>query len=66
MDEPEEIGTLAAWRLRLETLRELAQLTGRNNRLWMLPMLLVLGVLGLALSGLQAVQYVAPFLYAVF
>ncbi len=32
----------------------------------MMPLMMFLGVLGLVLAGLQAVQYVAPFIYAVF
>jgi hypothetical protein len=38
----------------------------RTRRWWMIPMLTIMMLVGLALSGLQAVQYVAPFIYAVF
>lgn len=60
------IGAVAAWRLRLGTLGELVRMLRRHQRLWLVPMMLVLGLLGLALSGLQAVQVVAPFIYAIF
>lgn len=70
MDEPSQppamLGTLDAWRLRLATLGELWRGLVRARRYWMLPMLLVLGLLGVALTGLQAMPYVAPFIYAVF
>lgn len=36
-----------------------------SGRWWMLPMLGVLLLLGMVLAGLSAVQYVAPFIYAV-
>lgn len=48
--------------------RVIAQITQRfaaSGRLWMLPMLVVLVLLGLVLAGLSAVHYVAPFIYAV-
>jgi hypothetical protein len=38
----------------------------RSGRWWLMPMMAVLVLLGLALVGLQAIQYVAPFIYAVF
>ena len=48
------------------TIRQIFQMLGRTRRWWMAPMLVILVLVGLALSGLQAVQYVAPFIYAVF
>lgn len=49
--------------MRLGTLGQLLRLVGGGRRRWMLPMVLILGLLGLVLAGLQAVQYVAPFVY---
>lgn len=66
MSDPANLSTASAWRLRLATLAELGRAVLRARRWWALPMLVVLGLLGLALTGLQAVPYVAPFIYAVF
>jgi hypothetical protein len=52
--------------IRLGTVKQIFAMLGRTRRWWMAPMLVILVLLGLALSGLQAVQYVAPFIYAVF
>ncbi len=52
--------------LRFGTIRQIFAMLGRTRRWWMAPMLVILVLVGLALSGLQAVQYVAPFIYAVF
>ena len=52
--------------IRLGTVKQIFGMLGRTRRWWMAPMLVILVLLGLALSGLQAVQYVAPFIYAVF
>ena len=52
--------------IRMGTVRQIFKMLGHTRRWWMAPMLVILVLLGLALSGLQAVQYVAPFIYAVF
>lgn len=52
--------------IRMGTIGQIFKMLGRTRRWWMAPMLVILVLLGLALSGLQAVQYVAPFIYAVF
>jgi len=52
--------------IRMGTVRQIFKMLKRTRRWWMMPMLIILVLLGLALSGLQAVQYVAPFIYAVF
>ena len=52
--------------IRLGTVRQIFTMLKRTRRWWMVPMLVIMVLLGLALSGLQAVQYVAPFIYAVF
>ena len=52
--------------IRMGTVRQIFMMLKRTRRWWMIPMLVIMVLLGLALSGLQAVQYVAPFIYAVF
>ncbi len=59
-------GRIEGLRLRLDTLGELLNMLSRNKRWWLVPMVAVLGLLGLVLAGLQAVEYIAPFIYAVF
>jgi hypothetical protein len=51
---------------RLRTIVELMTMLRGSRRAWMIPMFLVLGILGLALVGLQAIPYVAPFIYSLF
>jgi hypothetical protein len=63
MSEKDKPSSMA---IRMGTIRQIFKMLGRTRRWWMLPMLMILVLLGLALSGLQAVQYVAPFIYAVF
>ena len=52
--------------LRLGTLGQILRMLKRNKRWWLLPMMAILGVLGLVLSGLTAIEYIAPFIYAIF
>jgi hypothetical protein len=52
--------------LRLATIRSFAGLLKRSKRWWLAPLMAILLILGLALVGLQAVEYAAPFIYAVF
>jgi len=52
--------------IRMGTVRQIFKMLKRTRRWWMTPMPEILVLLGLALSGLQAVQYVTPFIYAVF
>lgn len=66
MTPPEPPGRLDSALLRLGTLGELLRMLVRHGRWWAVPMVVVLGTLGLILAGLQAVEYVAPFIYAVF
>ncbi len=58
--------TSQAWALRLGTLGELGRTLLRTGRWWAIPMVVVLGLLAVVLTGLQAMPYVAPFIYAVF
>ena len=51
--------------VRLGVFRDLWRMAARSKRWWLLPMMVVLAALGLALTGLQAVQYLSPFIYAV-
>ena len=62
--------TKPAWHapltLRLGLLRDLTRMLRRSGRWWLLPMMVMLVLFGLALTGLQAVHYLSPFIYAVF
>jgi len=51
--------------LRLEVFRSLFRMLSRSRRWWLAPLLLILVIFGMALAGLQAVEYVSPFIYAV-
>jgi len=52
--------------LRLRTMVELLGMLRASKRWWLMPMFLILTTLGLALVGLQAIPYVAPFIYSLF
>lgn len=52
--------------LRLGTLSQALHMLRANDRRWLLPMMVLLLLLGMILSGLQAIQYLAPFIYAIF
>ena len=52
--------------LRLGILGELLGFIAKSDRWWLLPLVLLLGVLGLFLVMLQAFEYIAPFVYIVF
>ena len=62
MAEPGRMQSLA---MRLSVFRDVYRMVGRSKRWWLLPMLVLLVVFGLALAGLQAVEYLSPFIYAV-
>lgn len=51
---------------RLSTTRELTRLLIRNGRWWLLPMLAVLLLSTTVLVLVQALEYVAPFVYTIF
>lgn len=51
--------------LRAQIFRDAVRMLQRSGRWWLLPMMGVLVLLGLALLGLQAVEYLSPFIYAV-
>lgn len=59
-------GRLETFLLGLGTVGELMALVVRGGRWWMLPLILVLVSLAGVMLALQAVQYVAPFIYMVF
>ena len=52
-------------RMRLAVFRDLLRLLKRSRRWWLAPLISMLALFGLALAGLQAVQYISPFIYAV-
>ena len=58
-------GRLETFLLRLGTVGELMALVVRGGRWWMLPLILILVSLAGVMLALQAVQYVAPFIYMV-
>lgn len=68
MSQPSEYqpGRMESALLRLGTAGELLALIFRGGRIWMLPMVLVLILVGLALVFTQSIQYIAPFVYMVF
>lgn len=52
--------------MRLGTIGQIFRMQRSGGRRWLLPMMVLLAALGLVLSGLQAIQYLAPFIYAIF
>ena len=63
---PRAAGVAARTRMNLGTLGELATLLWQGGRWWLLPMSVVLGGAAVLLVLVQAVEYVAPFVYTVF
>ena len=51
---------------RLSTIGELFGVLRLNGRSWAIPAVMLVVLLGLVLAGLQAIPYVAPFIYTVF
>lgn len=58
-------GRVETFLLGLGTVGELMALVVRGGRWWMLPLILILVSLAGVMLALQAVQYVAPFIYMV-
>lgn len=52
--------------LRYEAARELVTLLIENGRWWLVPMLGVLFLAAVLLIVVQAIEYVAPFVYTIF
>ena len=52
-------------RSRVGTIAELAGFLFRNGRWWLLPMVVVFLLSGVLLAVVQALEYVAPFVYTV-
>ncbi len=65
MEEVRGPGRIEGFLLRLGTVGALLALLARGGRWWLLPLALLLVSLGLVLAGLQAIEYVAPFVYVV-
>ncbi len=57
---------VAAARTRLTTLRELALLCAESRRLFLVPLVAVMGLTGALLAVVQVIEYVAPFVYSLF
>ena len=51
--------------MRIKVFKDLVKMGKRSRRWWLTPMLALLVLLGVALAGLQAVEYLSPFIYAV-
>lgn len=66
LPRPQRAGVTARTRMNLGTLAELAVLLWQSGRWWLLPMTIVLGASALILLVVQAVEYVAPFVYTIF
>lgn len=66
LPRPRRTGVTARTRMNLGTLAELAALLWQSGRWWLLPMTIVLGASALILLVVQAVEYVAPFVYTIF
>lgn len=52
--------------LRFRTVVEMLAMLRATGRWWLTPLFGSLLLLGLALAGLQAIPYVAPFIYSLF
>jgi hypothetical protein len=52
--------------MKLATVSELTRLLLRNGRWWLLPMVAVLLLTTTLLVVVQAIEYVAPFVYTIF
>jgi hypothetical protein len=51
---------------RASTIGELFGMLGHHGRWWIMPAFVLVVVLGIVLAALQAIPYVAPFIYTVF
>lgn len=51
---------------RMGTVGQLLRMLGVHGHWWAIPAFVLLILLGLVLVGLQAIPYVAPFIYTVF
>jgi hypothetical protein len=66
LDRALSAGVAARTRMNLGTLGELATLLRQTGRWWLLPMCAVLAGAAVLLVVVQAIEYVAPFVYTVF
>ena len=51
--------------MRVKVFKDLLKMGKRSKRWWLTPMMVLMVMLGVALAGLQAVEYLSPFIYAV-
>jgi len=51
--------------MRVKVFKDLMRMGKRSKRWWLTPMMVLMVLLGVALAGLQAVEYLSPFIYAV-
>jgi hypothetical protein len=66
MAVPRPLGAARRARVNAGTLGELGRALVDGGRWWMVPMIAVLGLTGLLLVAVAAVEYVAPFVYTIF
>jgi hypothetical protein len=52
--------------MRLGTIGQLFKSLGTHQRWFLMPLVVVLAVAGLVLSGMTAVEFIVPFIYVVF
>ena len=68
--QPIALGAVSAQSMRvragLGTIGELYRSFVENGRWWMVPMIAILGLTSLLLIAIAAIEYVAPFVYALF
>src|SRR5262249_33730327 len=65
-EKPARASMTTRARVNASTVLELASLVRRTGRFWLIPMLAVLGLATVLLLVVQAIEYVAPFVYTVF
>jgi hypothetical protein len=51
---------------RFRTVGELFRMLRTNGRWWAMPLFAIVVLLSFVLAGLQAIPYVAPFIYTIF
>jgi hypothetical protein len=51
---------------RFRTINELFRMLRVNGRWWAMPLFAIIVLLSFVLAGLQAIPYVAPFIYTIF
>ena len=66
MSDSKQPGRMEHIRMRFGVIGEMLYLFASGKRWWMAPLVLILGIAGLALVVLHSFEYVAPFIYVAF